>query len=1158
MDNGPIFFDPRGRRGLGFSSVTLFVSGLFGVVATLFFISIILFVPLQPHKPSRSKGLPGVPAEPKSHPSLLKKRKELEAEIARTRRGKKPIVPADHIVAGFYPPWQSTAFSSFQKYVGNLTHVMPEWLHLTAGGGHLWLIDYDDPADPATHRQNLAVARIARRDGVSVMPILSNGVHGSFEAKRAHLLLNSPALQHDLAVQARDFLLAHGYQGINVDLEEMDEADYARLPDFLQTLRHVFAPDKLQVSIDLEADLQDRPVKKIAALVDFVVLMDYDEHSEDGTPGPIASFDWANEQLDAALKQIPSKKLVLGIGSYAYDWNERTKAQADSLTFQEALANAMGYREGEDPRNVIKFDDDSLNETFTYRDDNNDPHVVWILSALSAYNQWLSAQDQGIRGAAIWAMGAEDPSIWTFADRHKPPGTKMDPDALERVNFPRFIDYQGKGELLRVASLPQTGDRTLKTDDDGIIVAAQYVRYPLPYVVNQSGFRSAADLVLTFDDGPDPEWTPQILKELKDLNVPAAFFVIGKNAEGNPDLVEQEYEQGHEVGNHTFFHPNIGLVGDTRARLEIDATQRAIETITGRSSILFRPPYNADSQPETDVELKPVILATELGYLVVGEKVDPEDWDLLVRLPDGATRAKTADDIVQSTLDQIHDFAAKKEEGNVILLHDAGGPRDQTVKALPILVKALQREGYRFVSISYLLHKNRDYVMPAIPASDRLSIFADKVFFTVVFKFLEVLSICFLGAIALGITRVLLMTPLALVHRRKIAKFVADPDYRPRVSALIAAYNEETVIVRTIESILNSQYPVEEVIVVNDGSKDRTAEIVATAFLANPKVRIVTQPNSGKATALNNAIALCHGEILFCMDADTQLDPAAIGLLVRHFKDAEIGAVAGNVRVGNITNLVTLWQSIEYTTSQNLDRRAYALLNAVTVVPGAIGAWRKSAIEAAGGYLPDTLAEDMDLTWRMRIAGFRQETEPGAIAYTEAPDSFKAFFAQRFRWTFGTLQCLWKHRRATFRFGWFGRLALPTLWVFQILFQVIAPLVDFQILVSVLVFIFNRQLFPGDELETSGALAALGNLEQIAFLYALFFGIEFGAAVIAYRMDRQRMGGLWWLFLQKFAYRQILYGVAWKAFIRAIRGTRQSWGKLERKGTVNLPEEIAS
>lgn len=1158
METGPIFFDPHGRRGVGFSSLTLFLSGLFGVVATIFVLSILFFVPLQPQKALRPKGLPGVPAEPKKSPAIERKRKELEAEIARSRKAPRPRVSSGHIVAAFYPPWQSTAFPAFQKCVDNLTHVMPEWLHLTADGSHLWLIDFDDPTDPSTHRQNLQVARIARRHGLSIMPILSNGVHGSFDAARAHRLLVSPTAQHTLAVETRDFLLQHGYQGINVDIENLAGPDYQLLPEFLRTLRHVFDPAGLKISIDLETPFGNHPIEKIASLVNFVILMDYDEHSEDDPPGPIASFDWANDQLDAALKRVPASKLVLGIGSYAYDWDTKTHDQAESLTFQEALANAKGYRDTEPPDKVIRFDDDSLNETFTYQDDNDDPHTVWMLTGLSAYNQWLSAHDDGIRGAAVWALGTEDPSIWTFLDRRKPLTAELDPKPLETVNFPRFIDYQGKGELLKVTAMPQTGSRTIKTDNDGIIVGAHYTTYPLPYVVNQSGFRSAKDLVLTFDDGPDPEWTPQILAELKQLNVPASFFVIGKNAENNPELVAQEYQDGDEVGNHTFFHPNIGLVGETRARLEIDATQRAIETITGRSSILFRPPYNADSEPETYVELEPVILATQLGYLVVGEKVDPEDWDLVVRLPDGSTRPKTAQDIVESTISQIHDFTDKHEEGNLILLHDAGGPRDQTVKALPILVRTLQSQGYRFVSIAYLLHKNRDYVMPAIPAGDRFSIFADRVFFVVVFRGLEALSICFLGAIALGITRVLLMTPLAFIHQRRVARVPNDPAYRPRVSALIAAYNEEAVIVRTIQCVLESDYPVEEVIVVNDGSRDGTAEVVRAAFSNNPKVRIVTQPNSGKATALNNAIALSHGEILFCIDADTQLDRAALGFLIRHFKDAAVGAVAGNVRVGNVVNLVTLWQSIEYTTSQNLDRRAYALLNAVTVVPGAIGAWRKSAIEEAGGFVPDTLAEDMDLTWRLRIAGFRQETEPAAVAYTEAPDSFRAFFRQRFRWTFGTLQCLWKHRRAVFRYGWFGRLALPTLWLFQIFFQVIAPIVDLQIVVSLLVFIFNRQLFPGAEIETSGALAALGNLEQIAFLYALFFGIEFTAAAIAYRMDRQPMGGLWWLFLQKFAYRQVLYLVAWKSFIRAIHGTRQGWGKLERKGTVNLPKEMAS
>jgi cellulose synthase/poly-beta-1,6-N-acetylglucosamine synthase-like glycosyltransferase len=371
------------------------------------------------------------------------------------------------------------------------------------------------------------------------------------------------------------------------------------------------------------------------------------------------------------------------------------------------------------------------------------------------------------------------------------------------------------------------------------------------------------------------------------------------------------------------------------------------------------------------------------------------------------------------------------------------------------------------------------------------------------------------------------------------------------VTVLIAAYNEEAVIVRTVESVLRTEYPIAEIVVIDDGSKDGTSAVVADAFRDNPKVRLIQQENGGKSSALNHGIETAIGEILFCIDADTQLDPSAIGRVTRHFANEKVAAVAGNVRVGNANNVITYWQSLEYTTSQNLDRRAYALLNAITVVPGAIGGWRKSAIVQVGGYLNDTLAEDMDLTWRLRRAGFRMENEPNAYAYTEAPESFGAFFKQRFRWAYGTLQCLYKHRRSMFHYGWFGWLALPSLWLFQVVFQSLAPLVDLEVIISIVNYGMALAFGSGE----NGALALAGETQTISrvlFLYAIFFAAELVSAIIATRLDRQRYGLLWWLFLQRFAYRQIMYGVIYRSLVRALTGGRTGWGKLDRKGTVTM------
>jgi cellulose synthase/poly-beta-1,6-N-acetylglucosamine synthase-like glycosyltransferase len=255
------------------------------------------------------------------------------------------------------------------------------------------------------------------------------------------------------------------------------------------------------------------------------------------------------------------------------------------------------------------------------------------------------------------------------------------------------------------------------------------------------------------------------------------------------------------------------------------------------------------------------------------------------------------------------------------------------------------------------------------------------------------------------------------------------------------------------------------------------------------------------------------------------------------------------VKVGNRDHLVTRWQSLEYVVSQNVDRRALARLNAITVVPGAIGAWRVEALRAAGGFRSDTLAEDMDLTWRLRIAGWVIANEVDARAYTEAPSSLSGLTKQRFRWTFGTLQCLWKHRRAVFHYGWFGKLALPSLWLFQIAAQMLAPLVDLQLLLALISRVSG---WIGSLSHTDITPGSDPMLWVIIGIYVAFLALELAAGYIAYALDGEDKRDLWLLPTQRVVYRQIMYWVAVRAVIRALGGLSHGWGKLKRSGSVTL------
>ena len=804
---------------------------------------------------------------------------------------------------------------------------------------------------------------------------------------------------------------------------------------------------------------------------------------------------------------------------------------------------------------MVRFDSDSLNPRFEYADEKGGKHKVWFLDGVTAYNQWTLGRQAALRGAALWLLGSEDPTVWSVLDRCAL--NELTPQAdLEKISFPYEIEFVGEGEILSIVSEPSGGQRKLTFNNaTGLFTNTEYTRFPYGYVIQRRGYQPKK-LALTFDDGPSAEFTPSILEELRQQGVPATFFVIGQNAANFPGLVQQMWKDGHELGNHTFTHPNLATVSEEREIIELNSTKRALESILGRSTIWFRPPYQADAEPTSAEEVRPIVTAAHLGYSMVGELIDPQDWNLW-QGEIGYQKPRTGEDIAKSVLDQVGSLKA-----NVILLHDAGGDRSGTVKALSIFVPKLKAQGYQFVRVSDLIGGSREQAMPALSSGDRLITWIDGLVFGLIFSFLRFLAAAFIVAIALGVARVAFVTSLALwVYFRskpkeaalaKAALEASPESSRPLVSVIVPAYNERGVVSRTIRSVLANDYARMEVVFVDDGSTDGTADVVEREFEGNPYVRIIRQPNGGKAAALNNGIAQSKGEIIVGLDADTQFPKETVSRLMRHFADPRVGAVAGNVKVGNRINLITRWQALEYITSQNVDRLAYAQLNAVTVVPGAIGAWRRKALEEVGGYLTDTLAEDMDLTWRIRRKGWKIETEAGAIALTEAPATTRSFFKQRFRWSFGTLQCLWKHRGALFRYGWFGWLGLPTLWLFQILFQVIAPLVDLQVFYSLWSFgsSWFAEHYLGQVNQAATPPGAL--LEQTLSFYVLFYAVEMAGAAVAVAIDRDGWRLLPWLFLQRFFYRQLMYVVLWKAVLKAVIGSRTSWGKLERRGTVRL------
>ncbi|HTK30629.1 MAG TPA: glycosyltransferase [Candidatus Saccharimonadaceae bacterium] len=1148
-----VFHDPSGNRQRWIQRLAVLLGAVFFALAAVFALSLVI-VPALP--PAAGLGAPlrhaivtdlahGAKREARIDRFLLaRERRRLLGEIARDthvrqRRAAQRPTPSDYVVGAFYVTWQETGLHSLRANAAHLTHLFPVWLQLGPDGAHLSTSEWDPRYTP----HNLDVLRIAREHHLLVMPVLTNAREAVFDRASVHRLLESSARQDTLIAELAQWLESHHFAGVNLDFENLPAADDARLPAFVTRVHTALAPRGLVVSVDAESEADENQLARFGRAADFVILMAYDEHYAGGDAGALCGIEWFRGVLQRARARIPADKLVVGVGNYAYDWTGG-RAPANTLTYQEALLTASENHPDEPPDSIVDFDPVELNATYHYEDEAGRDHEVWMLDAISAANQWTLSRSAGARGTAVWVLGTEDPSIWTMFDRTHPLAPASVP-ALESTSFPYDIEFDGDGEILSVATRPQKGARELDRDStSALFTDERYSRFPTSYVIRRQGFQDKT-IAVTFDDGPSSPWTGRVLDVLRDAHVPGTFFVIGENAERHPDLVARLWREGHEIGNHTYTHPNMAAITPAQVTLELNATQRVLQADLGRSTLLFRPPYNADAEPTSAEEVQPMLAAAKLGYLTIGEYLDPQDWNLRQVDSTGATRSRTATDIAQTILDEVH-----AGHGNALLLHDGGGNRAATVEALRRVLPVLKAEGYRFVTISQLAGVPRDKVMPLVDSRDRALLGGDRITFEALWLTEGFLHWAFLSGIALGALRVLWVTVLALLGRgrEKRRPFAGTPP--PPVSVLIAAFNERPVIRRTIEAVLVGDLQPIEVVVVDDGSTDGTFEEVERAFGAEPRVRLIRQTNAGKAQALNRAIEASRGEILVCLDADTVFTRETLSRLARHFDRPEIGAVAGNVKVGNRVNVWTKWQALEYITSQNLDRRAYALLNAITVVPGAVGAWRREAVRDAGGYRSDTLAEDMDLTWRLRRAGWRIENDSTALGWTEAPDSLGTLYRQRFRWAFGTLQCLWKHRDAMGRNGWFGCVALPSLWLFQIVFQALSPLVDLQVawtLVRAGEVTLTRGLLTRDWQPLPQAVAALSS---VLFLYLFFFVLELIGAVVAIALDRERWRLLGWLFWQRFVYRQVMYAVVLRSLRMALVGRAAGWGKLERKGTV--------
>ena len=1106
----PVFYDPSGKRKR-WSLRALFLLLLALAVTACVFALTIVHVPVPSPLDLRIER-----PQPRPLPAQIA---HVRRVLKRTLGGWMPAV--DNIkaaeavhqqVVGFYVPWDDASKASLVRHIGQISWLVPDLANVV-GPQHKFTFTPDRVLDAVL------------RNGTNrpkILPMVQNAQNGKWDGDGFAALVHSPKARKTLLDQIEPMLVREQAIGVVFDFENLPasaQRDYVR---FIAEAKARFGPKGLLVTLAVPVGDPDWNLKAYARFADRLFIMDYDEHYLEGEAGPIASQRWFVDRMREAVSAIGPAKSIMAIANYGYDW-EKGNAEAGIVSVEEAWLTAH------DSQTKIHFDPDSGNSTFAYADDDGHSHIVWFLDAASGWNQLRAADAAGVSAVALWRLGSEDPGIW---DAFKTFESKQVPD-LTTLRSVGDVDVEGNGELLRITDTPTVGHRTVDVDRFGLVRNEVYESLPTPYVVTRTGYQPG-QVALTFDDGPDGKWTPQILDILKQEGVPATFFVIGENAVSHPGLLNRIIAEGSEIGNHSYTHPNMALISGRGTSIEFNATQRLIEAYTGRGTRLLRIPYFGDAEPTTDDELVPALRAQDDGYVNVGLHVDTEDW----------TRPGAAEIIRNGVAGVLAGNATRS--GNIMLLHDAGGDREQTIEALPTLIRALKAKGYHFVTVSHLVGLSPAQVMPEISGEDLLAVRLDVGIFLFLAGLLGTLKWLFFVAITLGIARAVLMAVLAIFSRREQAREpVPEVDPKRFVSVLIPAFNEARVIESSVRRVLASEQVELEVIVIDDGSTDGTSDVVNAAFSHETRVRVLTLVNGGKAAALNRGMTLAKGDVIVALDADTQFEKMTIARLTRWFEDEEIGAVAGNAKVGNRVNLVTRWQAVEYVTAQNLERRALTRFDAITVVPGAVGAWRRTALDAVGGYPLDTLAEDQDLTIAIQRVGWRVAYDVEAVAWTEAPETFRALAKQRFRWAFGTLQCLWKHRAILRerRPAGLALVGIPQAWLFQIVFAVISPIIDLALGISIVSTIIR--------VHQHGWAQTQSDVLRMGLYWLAFTSIDLICGWIAYRLEprRQRFPGLL-LLMQRFVYRQLMYSVVIRAVGAALSGPWVGWGKLQRTGRV--------
>ncbi len=1110
-----IFADPKGARRR-MVQIVVFLSALFLLAATASFIWGLLIRPqlvlpsIVRNYRAQLRALP-----PAKLPALDIKDnwRRIQNSLKEPKSAVHPAKPkSTSIVLGYVAEWDPASLLSLEHHSEQLTHVASDWFSLSGVEGKL----LEEPSDQTR--------LFCVRRGLGFLPILRNLDGDAWQPEAVESLARLPQQERSLFLDKLISRLPPGSTGLIVEWSELDPTYKTETSQLIKELAdHLHAANKeLWFTVPTGNDFDAFDMEVISDVADRLIAALYDENSESDDPGPLADSTWFEGWLKTMMVYGDPDQWVIAMGNYAYDWRKDNRSVVP-LGFTDVMARAA---QAEVNPSLVDSSADSPHFNYSQDDKQSQEHEVWFLDAITLFNQRRLSAPYHPGGVGLYRLGEEDPAVWSLLslDADATPDAKM-LASLSQINLDEHIASTGSGDFITVGDDPYPGEREVTLTPQGNLFE-RYVKFPMPESITRQGDAGPHQVALTFDDGPDPTWTPKILKILKDKGVPATFMVLGSQVQQYPDLLERIAADGHEIGNHTYTHQNVAMESDEQIDLELNATTRLIEAVTGHSTAYFRPPYNSDGTPSQPGEMNALRVARDLGYLTVTQSIDPDDWE-----------RPGADAILQRIK------AQRAAGGAVILMHDAGGDRSQTVAALPGVIDYLHARGDTIVPLSTLIGLPRDTVMPPLREEDQ-PFSARYVYHTfAVIRFLENAAWTLLVIVTLlALLRVSFLGSCAFRHRRlEKTHPLPLPESFPPLSVLLAAYNEERVISSTIRHLLDSDYPAPvEIVVVDDGSKDQTASVVAAIASQEKSVKLIRQPNGGKSTALNRALVESSHQILIMIDADTMVAEDGLRMLVAPLlADPEVGAVSGTIRVGNTRPWLGKFQDLEYVAAFEIDRRAQDLLGCILVAPGALSAFRREAVEQAGALNTDTLAEDTDLTLQLHRLGWKVVFAPRAYADTEAPEHVKALISQRFRWAFGTLQCLWKHAEILCApgSGWLGWFALPSVWIFQIGVVAITPILDILVLYSLW----------------------LGRGSAIWPYFIASLLLDVGLALIALRLAGRAWQIAWRAIPMRLLYRPLLGYVVWKCILKATAGSWVRWSKLDRTaGAIQQKEQHLS